>query len=259
VQPATDDRPHFFRFLKWRTLPEIFALRDRGGLPLLEQGYLVLAATLAQVLVVSCGLVLLPLWLAGRSGSGNGLPWRATAYFTAIGLAFLMVEIAFIQKFVLYLSHPLYAVVIVLSGFLVFAGLGSLAVERWRAGSGVRARVGTAVTAIGLLALAYLVLLPPIFAGSMGLADTWRAAVALLLIAPLACFMGMPCPLALGALHDTQIPWAWAVNGCASVISAVLASVLAIHLGFTAGGLLAVGLYGLAAVLAPARALTRVT
>ena len=133
VAPATDDKPHFFHFFKWRSLPELLSLKEQGGLPLLEWGYPVLVATLAQAVLgepavdrCACSL--------GHAGSAPGsataLPpagsrGRVLVYFTAIGFAFMFIEIAFIQKFVLFLSHPLYAVAVVLFAFLLFAGIGS--------------------------------------------------------------------------------------------------------------------------------------
>jgi hypothetical protein len=80
-------------------------------------------------------------------------------------------------------------------------------------------------------------------------------ALCVALIAPLAFLMGMPFPLgvaALGARAPDLIPWAWAINGCASVVSAVLATLLAIHLGFTGVVLLALLAYGVAALSDPA-------
>jgi hypothetical protein len=129
IEPSTDDRPYFFRFFRWRTLPEVLALKDRGGLPLLDWGYPVLIATLLQAGVVSAILILLPLAIGMRHANGAAAVFpsraRVALYFGAIGVAFMFMEIAFIQKFVLFLAHPLYAVAVVLCAFLVFAGLGS--------------------------------------------------------------------------------------------------------------------------------------
>jgi SAM-dependent methyltransferase len=108
LRPATDNRPYFFHFLKWRSLPEILALRGQGGLPLLEQGYLVLIATLVQAVLASLVLILLPLWLTKHRVEANSdgrIP--VVVYFFTIGGAFMLIEIAFIQKFILFLSHPL--------------------------------------------------------------------------------------------------------------------------------------------------------
>jgi hypothetical protein len=250
VRPATDDRPHFFHFFKWRTLPEILSLRGQGGLPLLEQGYLLLVATLVQAVIASLVLILLPLLVSGGSRGREEVPKaRILAYFLAVGMAFMLVEIAFIQKFILFLSHPLYAVAVVLAAFLVFAGLGSAWSHRWSN----RSMLGRIVGGIIALAALYLMILPALFASLAHLADAWKILVTTALIAPLAWLMGMPFPLGLdrvARLAPGWIPWAWGVNGCASVVSAVLATILAIHAGFVAVVVIALGLYGLAGALA---------
>ncbi|MFQ5984745.1 MAG: spermidine synthase [Alphaproteobacteria bacterium] len=269
VAPATDDRPYFFRFFTWRVLPELLALRGRGGVALVEWGYVILISTLVQAVAASLVLILLPLAALRRRGgelkaSRHGL--RVVVYFLALGLAFLFVEIAFIQRFALFLSHPLYAIAVVLCGFLVFAGLGSGFAPRLTHLVGERAGPGRpglalalAVGGIVTAALVYLVLLPPLFDWLRPIPDAGKVAVTLALIAPLGFCMGMPFPLGLTRLAVAApgwIPWAWGINGCASVASAVLATVLAIHFGFTAVVGLAAGLYVVAA-LAFARPLAR--
>ena len=257
IAPATDNRPHFFHFFRWRTLPELVALKEQGGLPLLEWGYPVLIATLLQAIAASLLLIVLPLWIGGRGteDSGPARPSRARValYFAALGFAFMFVEIAFIQKFILFLAHPLYAVAVVLCAFLVFAGLGSRFSPRLVAEGSRWARhpVAWLVAAIAGIALVYLVALPAIFRQLMPLPDLARIAISIALIAPLGFAMGMPFPLGLARLAadgGALIPWAWGVNACASVIAAILAAVLAIHLGFAAVVFLAVALYAVAAV-----------
>ena len=248
IEPATDGRPYFFHFFRWRTLPEVLALRTAG---LLEWGYLVLVATLLQAAALGLVLILVPLALARHAWpAGAGRDFGL--YFLLLGLAFLFVEIAFIQKFILFLSNPLYSVAVVLSGFLLFAGLGSVASERLarRLPRPGVSPVTVAVAAIALLALAYIVVLPAIFSRFMGLPDAARIALSLLLIAPLAFFMGMPFPLGLARLAEQApgfVPWAWGINGFASVVSAVLATLLAIEFGFNVVILLALVFYAVAA------------
>ena len=251
VEPATDDRPYFFHFFRWRTLPEVMALRKAGGAGLIEWGYLVLVATLVQAAELALVLILVPLSLARHD-------WPAATarnfgiYFLLLGLAFLFVEMAFIQKFILFLSNPLYSVAVVLSGFLLFAGLGSALSERfarclpWPAVSPVT----IAVAAIALLALIYIKLLPIVFAAFFGFPDAVRIALSLALIAPLAFFMGMPFPMGLRRLSRSApgfVPWAWGINGFASVVSAVLATLLAIEFGFNVVIVLALIFYAIAA------------
>ncbi len=254
LTPPTDDRPYFFHFFRWRSLPEILSLRGRGGMALLEQGYLVLVATLVQAVITSLLLILLPLRLLRRSGGGSGdaiTASRVVLYFATIGLGFLFVEISLMQKFVLLLHHPLYAAVTVMSSFLVFAGAGSLYSQRLIAHDRLHISMRRATLAIALFTLAATLLLPLLTTTLMTQPLVVKGAIVVALIAPLAFFMGMPFPLGLAAIGRRTpqwIPWAWGINGCASVISAVLATLLAMHLGFGFVLTLAVALYLIAAL-----------
>ncbi|MCH7958423.1 MAG: SAM-dependent methyltransferase, partial [Proteobacteria bacterium] len=147
----------------------------------------------------------------------------------------------------------LYAISVVLAAFLVFAGVGSGYAARFaerRAAARMRP-ISLAVAGIIVFAGMYLALLPVLFDWLMPEPDAVKILVSVVLIAPLAFFMGMPFPLGLRRVADqapSLVPWAWGVNGCASVLSAVLASLLATHVGFTVVVALAMGLYGLAAL-----------
>jgi hypothetical protein len=252
LRPATDDRPYFFHFFKWGVLNEILALRGQGGMPLLEWGYLILIATLIQALIASLVLILLPLWVSRRlleNETGNISRSRISGYFFALGLGFLFIEIAFIQKFILFLHHPLYATAMVLASFLLFAGLGSAWSQRYANSPSYNTGVKGAVTGIILVGLVYLLALGPLFSLLNWLPTFVKLVISAILIAPLAFCMGMPFPLGLARLGKTApafIPWVWGVNGCASVLSAVMATILAIHFGFTVVVILALMLYGTA-------------
>jgi spermidine synthase len=259
IAPATDDRPHFFHSFKWRSVPELLSLKGQGGLPLLEWGYPVLVATLAQAVLASLLLIAAPVawvtWVGARqrdSPPPARSQRRVLVYFAAIGFAFMFIEIAFIQKFVLFLSHPLYAVAVVLFAFLLFAGIGSAASKRWHDGSAAVLRHAEAavVAAIALSAALCLGLLAWLFQHAVALPDFLKVVISAALIAPLAFFMGMLFPMGLARVEAADarlVPWAWAVNGCASVTGAVLATLLAIHIGFTAVVVAALVLYAVAA------------
>lgn len=245
IEPATDDKPHFFRFFKWNAAAELFALRGQGGMALFDWSYPLLVATLLQALAASVLLIVAPL---AFSRCRRSLPGAAASlYFLAIGFGFMFMEIAFIQKFVLFLSHPLYAIAVVLCAFLVFAAAGG-----WLAGRFESAhKVTFAVAAMAVLALLYLAYLPGLFHSLAYLPDAAKIFLSVLLIAPLAMCMGVPFPTGmtrLAEMREASIPWAWALNGFASVVGAVLATLLAIHLGFAAVILLAVLTYAVAAV-----------
>jgi hypothetical protein len=254
IGPATDDRPYFFHFFRWRALPELLRLKGQGGLPLLEWGYPLLVATLLQAALASAALILLPLWALGRRDRGAARQadrWRVAVYFAAIGLAFMLVEIAFIQKFGLLLGHPLYAIAVVLFAFLLAAGLGSGLSERLLP---ARLRIALPVLAIATVSAVYAIGLPALLPVVTALTDAARIAIGVALILPLGLAMGMPFPAGLARVAASApefVPWAWGVNACASVIGAIAATLAAVHFGFTAVLLAAILLYVLAVACAP--------
>lgn len=248
LEPATDDRPYFFHFFKWRTLPELMALRSGGGLPPLDWGYPVLVMALLQAVVASLLLILLPLALSGSRHAFAQAPAdlrrRVPVYFLALGLGFMAIEIPLLQRFSLFLSSPLYAAAVVLAAFLAFAGLGAMFSAR------LAAAARWPFLAIAVIALLYVAILPPLLAAAMGLAQGWKILLTMLLLAPLAFCLGMPFPLglvAVAAAAPPLVPWAWGINGCASVVATLLATLLAIHSGYSMVLLLAVLLYAIAA------------
>lgn len=257
IAPATDDRPYFGDFFRWRSLPELWRLRAQGGAVLLDSGYLLLLGTLAQAVPIALVLVVLPLWWRGEN---RAIPTmfkvRAGVYFIALGLAFLMIEIATLSRLTLLVGHPLVAVSTGLAGFLVFAGAGSLFAQRLLAtprGAGNPMRpVPRAVAGIALgLAWQW-----GVFAIAFDAGTEWpvaaRASAGLLGIAPLAFAMGLPFPLGLSRLSreaPSLVPWAWGLNGCASVVSAIATLLVAIGIGLGATLLAALGLYGAAALV----------
>ncbi len=263
IRPASDERPYFSNFLKWRHLPELLAAQRSGGAGLLELGSLILAGTLVQAAILSAALILAPLWVRRRQRAGAGRLWRVAGYFLALGLAFLFIEIAFIQKFVLFLGHPIYAVAVVLTGFLLFAGIGSglsspiaRRIDAWHEAHPQRmpslSAIQLAVAGIVTVSLVYLLILPAVFSALVVLGDAGKILVSLALIAPLAIFMGMPFPLGLSRVWSAApalVPWAWGVNGCASVLSALLATLTAMSFGFSVVIAMAAVLYICAAIV----------
>ncbi|MFN3920593.1 MAG: spermidine synthase, partial [Methylohalobius sp.] len=235
LRPASDDRPYFFHTFKWSALKELWALRATGGVALIDSAYLLLVGSLGQLVVLSAALIALP--LLPSSLRQRSLPrGRVLGYFFAIGIGFIFLEIALIQKFILYLSHPLYAVAVVLAGVLFWAGLGSASLEKLQKRLPAFSQWWPVFGILGLV-LGNLSFLPWLIETTATASDWLKIAFTQALLAPLAWCMGMPFPLGVATLarHWPQgISWAFAVNGCASVTGAVLASVLSIHLGLSA-------------------------
>jgi len=243
LRPASDDMPFPNRFTSWTEGWSALRHGGRAELSQIDTGLFVATATLAVVTASCVLLILLPLLWHGRTASprvplGQGL--RTLLYFLLIGIAFLFIEMAWIQRLQLFLGLPVYATTAVLLTFLVFAGLGSLWSQN-RTGAQAHRVLLAAVVAILLSSLVYLVYMPSWLAAAAELSLAARGVLVLALLAPLAFAMGIPFPTGLKGLGQTSpqlIPWAWGINGCASVISAAGAPLLAMEIGFN--GLIAV-------------------
>jgi spermidine synthase len=252
IRPATDDRPYFQNFFRWSSLAEAWRSRGRGGMALLEVGYLVLAATIVQALAAGIALVVLPLLVLRRQRQARRTQLgRVLAYFGAIGLGFLFIEIVFLQKVLLFVHQPTVALGLVLAVFLVAGGAGSAWAGRSPSGPAARRRLRLAVSAILVLGTAYALTYSALLEALVGSALLLKACLAALLLAPLAFFMGAPFPLAMRELDAALAAWGWGINGCASVVSAPLATLLAIDSGLTAVLGIALGLYAGVLMLFP--------
>lgn len=154
---------------------------------------------------------------------------RVFIYFACLGLAFLFVEIPLAQRFILVLGQPVTALAVVLFTVLLFSGLGSLTLRRWSLARGLALLV--------LLILVYPLLLEPVAALALRWPEGVRLILTVLVIAPLGYLMGLPFAGGLRyveAYDPALVPWAWAINGSFSVISAVLAVMVALSWGFSA-------------------------
>ncbi len=258
IDTISDDSPYFNNTFRWSSLPELLTISGRGGIAMIDVGYPTLLFTLVQALIAAIVLILLPLAFIRRdrpaaiSGRRN-----IVVYFVCLGLAYLFIELAFIQKFTLILSQPLYAVAVTLCAFLIFSGLGSLFVQTRLASGSLKkipSLLSLSIGTIAAITLTYIFMLPMLTQQIMALSEPLRIATAILLAAPLASVMGMPFPLGLSvARHNNPqlMPWAWGINGCASVLSAILAILLAIEIGFSGVMLSAIMLYALAWLAQP--------
>ena len=245
VCPPTDNRPFFFNMTRLGDL----AAKPPPGYFFTTDPVRVLALTLAFLIVLCAAAFGLPLLLAPTR---NHPPLRAMGFFAAIGLGFLALEIALIQRFVLFLGFPTYALSVVLFSLLLSTGVGSLVSARLR--DPRRALLAALAFACVLLAAA-AVALQPLLAALIDLPFAARVALSVALLAPVGVALGMAMPIGLtrlAGLHAGAVPWAWAVNGVTSVLASVLAVGVAITWGLTAVILLALACY-LVALLDAAR------
>jgi len=230
ISPTTDDHPFFYQFE--RGIP-------RGLQPLLW--------SLAGVVIVSLGL----LAFAQRSVNQAWLRWTP-AYFAALGVGFIAVEIAIIQQTRLFLGHPTLAVTTALATLLVGGGIGSGLVGR-RGGPNAASIPGWPALGVTLLILLWMTTWPWLNQHFLSANTSLRVLVVVAGLSPLALMMGMPFPVglqAVGRAGDRHVALVWAVNGVMSVVGSVAAVTLAVVAGFSRVLLLGIVTYALAAMVA---------
>lgn len=258
IKPATDDQPYFFHFFRWRSLPAMLSTGGRSWIPFVEWGYLILIATLIQAVLFGIVIIFLPLLFLRRHAS-NGPPrvlrtrMSVLIYFGVLGIGFMFVEMALIQRLVFFLASPIYAVAVVLAGLLFVSGVGSgWAGRKLRQRYSEKSLACSAAFVVAAIAMLYAFGLRPVLMLLIGWPMVAHIAVAFGVMLPLAS-MGMLFPLGLrhvGRCHPQLLPWAWAINGCTSVIATSLATLLAMGSGLTIVMLVAAGCYLLAMLVA---------
>jgi SAM-dependent methyltransferase len=239
LQPATDDRPYFFHFFRWQALPMMLSSAGKAWIPFVEWGYLILVATLIQAALLSSLFLILPLALLRRGApvlprSERDARLLVLIYFLALGIGYMFVEMALIQRLVFFLANPIYAVAVVLAGLLLVSGLGSGWVVRLlRRGYSARSLASRAALAVAVTAIVYAFGLRAALMPLLSWPLSVRMAMVFVVMLPLGA-MGMLFPLGLrhlGRAHAELLPWAWAINGCASVVATSLATLLALGAG----------------------------
>ncbi|HET6516328.1 MAG TPA: hypothetical protein VFG09_14305 [Thermodesulfovibrionales bacterium] len=243
IRPVYDDRPFFQYYLRIENIAHLYRLMGQKWQYFLEEGYLLPAISL-QVLFLSLVLVSLPLFKNRAEGESLRSGRIFLPYFAFLGLGYMSVETALIQKMILPLEHPPYAVATVLASMLMSSGIGSLLSHKvpWL-------RRPPVILAILALIMLYTKVLPPISSSVTVFAIPLRIVLFFVLLAPLGFLMGIPFPAGiriLGERDSNSIPWAWAMNGCCSVFAPILAVMIATALGFGAVLWLGALSYGLA-------------
>ena len=246
ITPVTDNRPFFFFTLHPRQILSK-ALVGRGIDWKVNLGVVVLGMVLIISALAVLAFLVVPMLLHDR---GRPRDTAQLTYFVAIGVGFMLVEIAFIQRFVLFLGHPTYALTVVVFLMLLSCGVGSALSRNWLTNTThARKALGLIVVGVAL----YSLVLPKILGALVALPLPAKALVSAVLLIPLGIAMGMPFPSGLRSLATTTgggtVEWAWAMNAGSSVLGSVLAIVIAINFGITATLLTGAAAYAAAFVL----------
>ncbi len=252
LRPPTDARPFFYHFFRLDRIKEVLESVGWKWQMLLEGGYL-LPAVFVQAALLSLVVIALPLRFTKTTDGSKAVPSRikspVLAYFFLLGVGFMFIEVSLIQRFILFLEHPEYSFSTVVSVLLLSSGAGSLLSRRFDVGK----RLGAAVLLLSILSLCYGLMLPLLTGVLLGLGLFIRIILLGLFVVPAGVLMGMPFPMGIRFLKEHKamsslVPWAWAVNGCASVLGGILSAMTAMVTGFN-GVMAAAGILYITALL----------
>lgn len=233
VRPVSDNRPFFFYTVQPRDVLHFFLHASRSAadfkvndaLPVL---FTVIAVSIAAMIVT---MLLPPLLLGSKLPKSPGsLP--SLAFFLCIGVGYILIQVALIQRFVLFLGHPTYALTVIIFSMLLSSGAGSFFSRRLLQASPRKLGIVLAAIACIIAVLAFVV--TAVVEGGVALDFAVKVFIAVLMISPAGFLMGMPFPTGLTLLEralPATVRWAWATNAAASVLGSAAAIFLAIYLG----------------------------
>lgn len=236
VTPTTDNRPFFFYTVKGSDY--VGLLGHLGNIERNNLGLVMLQVTLIISLVLTLLLVIVPLLVFRRDAlkEHRAGKLRVMGYFLCLGFGFILVELGLMQRFILFLGHPIYALAVVLATLLGSSGIGSALSSRVEYKLGITGGVRRVVMVLAGVLFLYMLGLGPLFNALLGLPIEVRIAISVVLVAVLGVLMGMLLPMGVRAatgFGPQLVPWAWGLNGATSVVGATLAVVLSMQFGFT--------------------------
>lgn len=245
---ADHSRPYFWRSLSWNRIPDFVASMGRQrALSYLDWTLLLTAASAVLAILLAVVLIMAPL---GRLPPATGAFSRTSvvAYFGSLGLAYMLLELVVFQRAILFLGEPVITAALVFAVFLIGSGLGSA----FAPGPASRRSVAHIFLAIAAGLALSVATLWPFTDAVLALPQIPRMAVLAAGLTPLTWAMGRAFPWALRQLagHERWVPWAWAINGFASVVAAALATLISVQWGQPATLAAAIACYAAAAAIA---------
>ena len=228
IWPVSDDQPFFSQFLRWDRIGAMAELYGQRSLPFLELGMFVAGLAALVLAALAALLIILPLTRLTRQ---RRHAWKTLLYFGGLAIGYMWTELALIHSFIFYLGQPVYAATLVVGVLLIGSAIGSALTGRF---TKLQPRRWAAVVAVTLAI--YALLLTTLLQTTLLLPLPERVTMAVLILIPAAVVMGMPFPLGLRLLnqvHSAEVPWAWGINGCISVVGAAVATLIAVELGYS--------------------------
>ncbi len=242
LSPPTDDKPFFYNNVpKSRFFNVFFKPNERG------ERHIIILRTMAALLILPLlALLLLPALKRKAHRTEQGLPvWRVSIYFAAIGSGYIIVELVMMHRFALFLGNPTYSLTVVLAALLLSSAAGSL----WAGKNDQRIQKMLPGLQVALFLLILIVwIVSGALSPSLRLSSGWRVLITMLIMAPPGFVMGIFLPVGLSFLSRNGrscVPWAWAVNGAASVAGSLGSIVIAMNFGYSRALMLGVLCYAL--------------
>ncbi|MBL8149069.1 MAG: hypothetical protein JNN15_03990 [Blastocatellia bacterium] len=251
ITPTYDNSPFFFNNVRLEDYKKAFALNYESQKTNL--GMFVLVTLFVITLVLVALFLLAPLLIFRRNviKDAGFKRLKLIFYFACLGMGFITVEISLIQKFTLFLGHPVYSLAVILFSLLLFSSIGSYTTGKFSSET-LAESAQKIIGIIWIVVLLYIAILPYIFYNYVSLPLPIKVVVAVVFLAPLAFLMGMPMPIGIRITNQQAtalIPWAWGVNGATSVLGSVSTFILAISFGFNQSLLVGLFIYALAGLL----------
>ncbi len=235
LSPPNDDRPFFFNQLPLFDIGRVIAMAFTGRSLGVSQGNLFATATLAMLFVVALALVVVAIVIPLRPAlrdAGTRQASGGTAYFMLIGMGFMFIEMALLQRFSVFLGHPIYSLSIVLFSLILSTGLGSLLSDH----VSIERKNNFIVWAVltGGYVMSQLLWLPDLLlsldSGSLAV----RGLVTVSVILPAGVLMGFGFPAGMrfiSAVDSRPTPWFWGINGASGVLASAVAVACSIAYG----------------------------
>ena len=259
LSPTFDSSPYFFNAVHLSGIPRLLRTGAQGAN---LRAILFLAAFFLAALLLVLMTIVLParVWTARRAEGPKPLV-GGIVYFIAIGLGYMLVEMAMMQQLSIFLGHPIYALVVVLAGLILSTGLGSLLSDRWPVKSSWNSRAPAFLAAL-LVALYSVVVVPVTHLYTAGL--LWqRVLVCLGLVTPCGLLLGFCFPVGMRWMNtlaqDRNLPWMWALNGAAATLGSFVAMLISMDADIGTCVLSGAACYLAAGLAMPARAAEPVT
>jgi len=251
--PATDDNPYFehttdFTDIGLGSIKESFSQSDRAMITMIQKPVAesTLIVLMLQTILISALLIFLPIYLKSRKDkeAKKIKKGKYITYFALLGLGYIIIEICLIQRFTLFLGQPVYTMLTVISTMLLFSGIGSMYSEKIL--SLFKNKPLPVFVIIAALTLLIGLLSPALFSSLARLEILWRVVISVVLIAPLAFFMGIPFPYGMSRITNNTkylVAYGWGVNGFFSVMGSVLVVMLSMSYGFSVVFILSACIY----------------